>query len=262
MDGELVVRLRGAGVIRADEEAAAIAAHVGGDATARDALVGRRAAGEPLARLIGATDFCGTAVRVDPGVYVPRWTTEAIARAASSHLPDDGLAIDLCTGCGAVAVVLQRDHPRARVLATDVDPASVACARTNGVDAHVGDLFDPLTDELRGRVDVVVAVPPFVPHDELDDLPPDVREHEAAAALDGGTGGLDVATRIADAAAEWLRHGGALVVEVGATQVDEAARRLAAAGFDRLGRVVDGDGDPCGVVGRRPDRADARRVPH
>lgn len=241
-------------MIRAEEEAAAIVAHVGtdGDAARVEALVRRRESGEPLARILGVAELCGLAVRIHPGVYVPRWTTASIARAASGLLPDDGTAVDLCTGCGAVAAVLQRDHPAARVLATDIDPASVECARANGVDAHLGDLFAPLPRHIRGGVDVVVAVPPFVPHDELDVLPADVRAHERTTALDGGRAGLEVVGRIAAEVAAWLRPSGAVVIEVGDAQVDAVVEVLASEGLDRLVAVVDDDGDRCGVVGRRP----------
>ena len=106
-------------------------------------------------------------VRVDPWVYVPRWHSEELARRAVERLPVDGTAVDLCTGSGAIARVLTTARPGARVVASDVDARAVACARTNGVEAYAGDLFVPLPQTLEGRVDVVVAVVPYVPTHEL-----------------------------------------------------------------------------------------------
>ncbi|MGH7540126.1 MAG: methyltransferase, partial [Gemmatimonadota bacterium] len=118
-----------------------------------DELVARRRRGEPLAWVIGFTEFCGIRVRVDHGVYVPRPQTEALARRAASLLPADGIAVDLCTGSGAVAVVMRSARPNATVLATDSDDAAIACARSNGVTALLGDLDGPLPSQVAGRVD-------------------------------------------------------------------------------------------------------------
>ena len=130
-------------------------------------LLDRRLAGEPLAWIVGWVRFCDARVRVDPGVFVPRPQTEALARRAVALLPAEGIAVDLCAGSGAVSVVLGTARPRATVIATDVDPAAVACARRNGVQALLGDLDEPLPPALRGSVDVVTAVVPYVPTEKL-----------------------------------------------------------------------------------------------
>src|SRR5689334_19362896 len=148
--GALAERLAAAGFIAAAEEAAELLARAGGDPGRVDALVERRLAGEPLAWITGGVVFCGRRLRVDPGVYVPRPHTELLARRAVARCPPEGVAVDLCTGCGAVAATLAAGRPRARVLATDVDERAVACARANGVDAHLGDLFEPVPAGLDG----------------------------------------------------------------------------------------------------------------
>ena len=157
-----------------------------------DALLARRLEGEPLAWITGSVTFCGVRVLVDPGVFVPRPHTEALARRAVELLPPDGLAVDLCTGSGAVATVLGSAHPRAVVVGTDIDPVAVACARKNGIRAFEGDLDGPLPPELRGRVDLLTAVVPYVPTEELPFLPRDVlrarappRARRRAAGHDG-----------------------------------------------------------------------------
>jgi release factor glutamine methyltransferase len=211
-----------------------------------DELVARRLEGEPLAWITGSVLFCGVRVSVDPGVFVPRPHTEAMAQRAASVLPAAGIAVDLCTGSGAVAAFLGAAHPRATVVATEVDPLAVACARRNGVNALVGDLDEPLPASLRGRVDVMTAVVPYVPTEELAFLPRDVLANEPRGALDGGPHGTTMLVRAVEAAPRWLRPGGSVILEIGGEQAGEVA-----AAFERVGLSgirVHRDGD-------RQDRA-------
>lgn len=212
----------------------------------------RRRTGEPLAWITGSAEFCGLAVRVDPGVYVPRWQTEELARRAADALPEDGIAVDVCTGSGAIATVLLSRRPRATVLATDVDERAVACARANGVDAHVGDLFAPLPGALAGRVDVVVGVVPYVPTSELHLLQRDTFTFESRVPYDGGADGLGVLRRAVAGSAHVLRAGGALLLELGGDQAEALAPDLRAHGFTDVATLRDEDGDVRGVTARRP----------
>jgi release factor glutamine methyltransferase len=241
--------LVGAGCVAADEEAVELVAAAPDDA-ALDALVARRLSGEPLAWLVGTTRFCGVDVVVDPGVYVPRWQSEALAERAAAVLPDDGTAVDLATGSGAIARVLSARRPGARVVGTDVDPAALACARGNGVEVLEGPLDDPLPDALAGRVDVLCAVLPYVPTGSLHLLPRDVLAYEPRRALDGGADGLGLVGEVVARSPRWVRPGGWLLLEVGGDQVAAVTERYAAAGYGRLEVLVDGDGDPRGVAGR------------
>jgi release factor glutamine methyltransferase len=190
---------------------------------------------------------------VEPGVYVPRPFTEALARRAASLLPSDGVAVDLCTGSGAVAAVLGAAEPAATVLATDLDEAAVACARRNGVDARLGDLFAPVPPELRGRVDVVTAVTPYVPTAELHLLPRDVVAFEPHAALDGGPDGRTLLERVVRSAPAWLVPGGHLILELGGDEADPVSALMAEEGFvnvrvhqddDDLDRLIEGSCTP------------------
>jgi release factor glutamine methyltransferase len=216
-------------------------------------LIARRLRGEPLAWITGSVHFCGVRVRVDPGVFVPRPHTQALARRAVSLLPALGIAVDLCTGSGAVAAVLGSAHPRASVVGTDVDPVAVACARGNGVRAFVGDLDEPLSQSLRGRVDVMTAVVPYVPTEELHLLPRDVLANEPRSALDGGRGGTTVLVRAAEAAARWLGPGGSVLLEVGGDQAGRVATTLADIGLSEIRVHRDGDGQDRAIEARRPD---------
>jgi len=246
------------GCISPVEEAHALLAASGGDPDALASMLARRIDGEPLQWITGSIVFCGLEVRVTPGVYVPRWQTEPLAWLAASLLPAEGVAVDLCTGAGAVAMVLGAEAPGARVLATDVDPLAVACARTNGVDASVGVLDEPLPVAIEGAVDVLTAVPPYVPTGELRFLPRDVQEHEPVAALDGGAEGTEVLAEIVRRSPRWLRTGGALVLELGGDQADLLGPELRAAGFDTPDVLRDAEDDPRGIVARLASRGRSR----
>jgi release factor glutamine methyltransferase len=236
--------------VAAEKEAALLRA-AAGDADELETLVRRRTAGEPLAWLVGGVDFGGLRVKVHPGVYVPRLQTEALAERAASLLPSQGVAVDLCTGAGAVAAVLQARRPSATVIATDIDPGAVACARENGVEALLGDLDAPLPPALHGAVDVLTAVVPYVPSDELVFLPRDVVAFEPIRALDGGRDGVEVLSTVVARSTRWLRPGGWLLLEIGGRQAATVIAATEAAGFGECTILRDEEGDDRAVVGRR-----------
>ncbi|MGH9110313.1 MAG: N5-glutamine methyltransferase family protein [Acidimicrobiales bacterium] len=244
-------RLSRAGCVAPREEADELVAAAAGDAGILARLVERRTGGEPLAWITGTVRFAGHDVVVHPGVYVPRWQSEPLAVRGAELLPADGLAADLCTGSGAVAVVMARARPGARVLGTDLDPAACRCAAANGVEILAGHLADPIPAALVGRFDVVTAVPPYVPTGELAHLPRDVLAYEPVLALDGGPDGTDVLGPVLRAAAELLRPGGTCLVEVGGRQDVALGAELDGAGLELRHRLVDGDGDLRGIEAAR-----------
>lgn len=241
--------LHAAGCVAADEEAAELVA-AAGDATELASMVARRRTGEPLAWITRSVRFCGIDVAIGPGVYVPRWQTEPLARMGAQLLAGTGTAVDLCTGSGAVAMVLRAARADARVVATERDPVAVACARSNGVEVFVGDLDSPLPIELEARVDVMTGVLPYVPSGELRLLPRDVQHFEPRAALDGGADGLDLLSVAVERSPRWLRGGGWLLLEAGGDQVDLLEPLLAACGFVRVDVLRDDDGDVRGLCAR------------
>jgi release factor glutamine methyltransferase len=241
----VVRRLRDAGCVFAEDEARLLVA-AAGDAAGLESLVGRRVAGEPLEHLLGWAEFCGLRIAVDPGVFVPRRRTQFLARQAAALVRPGSVVVDLCCGSGAVAAALAATADL-ELHAADVDPAAVACARRNlpAGSVHLGDLFDALPAEVRGRVAVLVANVPYVPSDAVGLLPPEARDHEPRVALDGGLDGLDVARRVVAGAPAWLEPGGSLLFETGAAQAGSAAGIVAAAGLvprvetdDELGATV------------------------
>jgi release factor glutamine methyltransferase len=245
--GELAELLADAGFVAAAEEAGELLARAGGDQELLDALVARRLTGEPLAWITGSVCFCGLEIAVDPGVYVPRWQTEALSLRAVERLPANGVAVDVCTGAGAIAKTLMARRPQARVLATDLDERAVACARRNGVEAHRGDLLAPLPRALEGRVDMVVGVVPYVPTGDLRLLHRDALTFESTLSYDGGEDGTALLRRVVADSTRFLRHGGALLLELGGHQADPLADDLGRLGYVDVDVLRDEEGDVRGI---------------
>ena len=253
MDRAAVVdALARAGCVAAEEEAAKLMAAADGPGTLAR-MVDRRRTGEPLAWITGRTVFCGLDIAVDPGVYVPRWQSEPLARRAAQLLPPTGVGVDLATGSGAVAAVMAAARPEARVLATELDPVAVRCARRNGVDVRHGHLDHPLPPDLAGRVDVLCGVLPYVPTGALGLLPRDVLAFEPRVALDGGADGLLAVAAVVASSERWVRPGGWLLLEVGGDQVPTVTELFEVSGHQPVEVLFDGDGDPRAVVGQRSE---------
>ncbi|MCM8611730.1 peptide chain release factor N(5)-glutamine methyltransferase [Accumulibacter sp.] len=190
-----------------------------------EALVQRRARGEPLAYLVGSVGFYGREFRVTADVLVPRPETELLLELALERLRalHDPAVADLGTGCGVLAVSLKCRFPQARVVAVDLSPAALVVARMNaalhGVTIRFleGDWYGPLGAE---RFDLIVANPPYVamsdPHLESGGLPFEPR----MALTDGVAGGdgLDCTRVIVGGAAMHLLPGGWLLIEHGHDQ--------------------------------------------
>jgi release factor glutamine methyltransferase len=242
----VVARLRAAGCVFAEDEARLLLeAATGADL---EGLVRRRTTGEPLEQVLGWAAFDGLRLVVEPGVFVPRRRTELLVRLADAALAGSAaesgvlpgpsaptpVVVELFCGVGAVAAALLRRRPGLEVVAADLDPAAVRCARRNlGDRATVvgGDLVAEVPPRLRGRVDVLVANAPYVPTAALATMPPEARLHESVLALDGGDDGLDLHRRIAAVAGEWLSPTGSLLVETSERQAGATARLFTAAGL-------------------------------
>lgn len=248
----VVARLRAAGCVFAEDEAAVLLGSADGDGELERMLV-RRESGEPLEVIVGWAEFRGRRVHVGPGVFVPRRRTELLVSAAVELARPGFVVVELCCGVAAVASAIAAELPDAEVYAADVDPAEVAMARRNLRSDRVfeGDLYDALPAGLRGRVDVLVANAPYVPTAEISNMPAEAREHEPLVALDGGADGLDVQRRIAAGARDWLAPGGSLLIETSVRQAPATADAMLGGGLEP--RVVHDDRlDATAVVGRRP----------
>jgi release factor glutamine methyltransferase len=223
-------------------------------------LVKKRVEGCPVAYLVGRKEFYLLALEVSPAVLIPRPDTEtlveeALALAKPLAAPE---VIDVGTGSGAIAIAVARNHPGARVTATDLSPDALAVARRNAEKHGVGDRIRFLEGDLLAVVppgeafDLVLSNPPYVPEEELSRLPVGVRDFEPRLALDGGPGGFAVLRRLTAQVPAVLRPGGYFLVEIGVPQ-EVAARELIGAQAD-LGPVTtlkDGSGHPRVLKTRR-----------
>jgi release factor glutamine methyltransferase len=245
--GVVTERLAAAGCVAAAEEAAEFLS-AAPDAPTLELWLRRRERGEPPGWIIGVVEFAGVSLSIGPEVYVPRVQTEVLARYAADLLPVGGLAIDICTGCGAVAAYLKKVVSAATVIGVELDQEAAQWARRNGVPVLVSDLAEGVRG--CGRVDVVTAVAPYVPQDEIRWLPADVQKYEPRRALDGGADGLRLVRRIVESSRKLLRRGGWLLMELGGDQDLAVSPMLATRGFDSIRPWRDEDGDLRGVAAR------------
>lgn len=197
----------------------------------------RRAAGEPLAYILGRKEFYGRTFVVDPRVLIPRPETEGLVEILLRDLPPDARRVlDLCAGSGCVGITLALERPALEVDLVELDPGAAEVAQANverhgvgdRVRVHVGDLFAPVADE--PPWDGIVSNPPYVPAGEIEGLSREVRR-EPRLALDGGPDGLDLVRRIAAGAPRHLVPGGVLALELAIDQPPVVAELLREAGF-------------------------------
>ncbi len=190
--------------------------------------VERRSRDEPLQYIEGTVAFGAVELHVDDRVLIPRPETEYLFELVSALIEDPAVIVDLCTGSGNLALALAAVHPNADVFAVDLSPDAADVARKNArtnelnVSVLVGDLFDPLPESLRGRVDLLVANPPYLAARELADLPADVLA-EPGMALVAGPLGDEVLERIAKQAGDWLAPGGLIACEISEFHGDRIA---------------------------------------
>ena len=252
-EAQIVLALRAAGCVFAEDEAALLVAE-SASASQLEERVARRVAGDPLEVILGWAEFAGLRIAIDPGVFVPRRRTEYLVRRALRLATPTSIVVDLCCGSGALGAAMAAAMPGIRLYASDIEPAAVACARGNlaGIgDVFEGDLFDALPADIRGRVDLLLVNAPYVPTEEISGMPAEARDHEPLVTLDGGPDGLDVHRRIANTAPDWLAAGGTLLIEVSRLQAP-----IAAAIFERAGLSPSvkhsGKLDATVVLGTRP----------
>jgi release factor glutamine methyltransferase len=273
--------LRAGGVESADLEArwiveeaaghdgAAMVAHLDDEVTERaiayhDAMLARRVAGEPIQYVLGRWAFRSLDLAVDRRALIPRPETEQVVEVALAELDRVGgrdrhtRVVDLGTGTGAIALSITAERVRTEVWATDASPDALALARANlagigraGARVRLleGSWFEPLPADLRGRVDLVVSNPPYVPDDAT--LDESVERWEPALALRGGTDGLDHVRHILATAPTWLAPGAAVVAEIDPSQAEAAIRAAVDEGYVDVEVFDDLSGRSRAIRGRR-----------
>jgi release factor glutamine methyltransferase len=196
------------------------------------AALSRREKREPLQHITGKAAFRSLELNVGPGVFVPRPETEQVVQYAIDYLrqlPKPGVAIDLGTGSGAIAIAMATEVPQTKVYAVELSEAAFAYAAKNieanaaMVELRLGAMQNVVSD-LVGGLDVVISNPPYIPNSAIP-KDPEVRNYDPELALYGGEDGLDVIRDISGIAAALLRSGGLLVLEHADGQ-SEAIREL------------------------------------
>jgi len=193
-------------------------------------LIKRCGMQEPLAYVIGKTQFYGLDLKISADCMIPRPETELLVERAIEFLrARDGaqLVCDLCTGSGCIAVAIASNFEQSRIIATDISDEALKTAAENvemyglkeRIELLCGDLFEPIIKQLdSANFDLIVCNPPYVTAQEYESLEKNVKDYEPRVALYAGADGLDVYRRIAERVGEFLRPGGGLMLEIGYAQ--------------------------------------------
>jgi release factor glutamine methyltransferase len=184
-------------------------------------LIKRRGQREPLQHITGSTSFCGFEITVNRHALVPRPETEILAELGWTFLSPlpSGMALDVGTGTGCIAIALAAKSPNAKISATDISPEALALAKGNAEKNNVriefvqGDGFSVVPKDM--RFDLVISNPPYIPSAEIETLEPEVRDFDPRPALDGGADGLDFYRMFAAQAKSFLKPDGKLMLEFG-----------------------------------------------
>lgn len=210
-------------------------------------LVRRRAAGTPVAYLVGHREFYSLDFEVTPDVLIPRPETELLVVALLDHVktlsptPSTIAIADVGTGSGILAVCAAKYVPQAQVTAIDISPAALAVAKRNAERHGVANRIEFVESNLFANVpasrrfDFIVSNPPYVATAEMARLPADVREHEPTIALEAGEQGTAVIAPLVEQAADRLLPGGVLIIEVSPMITERVEQIVRECGHFELG---------------------------
>ena len=201
--------------------------------------IDRRQRGEPVAYITGCKEFWSLNLAVNKGVLIPRPESEHLVECALAHLPkhEHRQVVDLGTGSGAIGLAIAKERPRCEIIATDVSPNALKVAAANADRLGVQNIRFALSDwfdALAGRAfDLIVCNPPYVAENDSCFRTGDLA-HEPVQALCAGPDGLGALSVVAARARGYLRNGGWLVLEHGATQAKTVKQLLLKAGFKHI----------------------------
>ena len=200
----------------------------------------RRVKGEPLQYVLGETEFYGITLKTDPRALIPRGDTEVLVEEALKHISAGTVALDLCTGSGAIAIVLSLKGDIA-VTAIDISEDALALAGENvaSTGAKVTLVKSDLFENVEGEYDLITANPPYIPSAQVEKLDDFVRR-EPRLALDGGADGLDVYRAIERGLSAHLKAGGVFLTEIGCEQGEAVSAIFAALGSTEVIRDLEG----------------------
>ncbi len=207
----------------------------------KDALL-KRAQHIPLQHITGEQDFMGITFWVNENVLIPRQDTETLVEEALKVIPSGSHILDLCTGSGCVILSLVVLGQGLSGIGVDISEEALAVARENGArlvgrkaDFVKGDMFQPVS----GKFNAIVSNPPYIPSAVVDELEPEVKDHEPRLALDGTENGLFFYKKITAEAGDYLNDGGWLLVEIGYDQGPDVSALFKEAGFKDVEVIKD-----------------------
>ena len=220
-------------------------------------LARRRAAHEPVSRLLGEREFYGRMFQIDRSTLDPRPDTETLVETALSisrmqNSSESGWRVaDIGTGSGAIIVTLLAELPKARGVASDISREALAVARENALRHNVASRLELVHgswfEGFEGSFDLVVSNPPYIEEAALGGLPPEVRLHDPPVALNGGPDGLNSYRQIAREARRFLRIGGCLCLEIGWRQEEKVKDLMIGGGLRPTLKAPPLTPDLCGI---------------
>ena len=214
-----------------------------------EAAVERRLAHEPVHRILGEREFYGLPLSLSAETLEPRADTEILVDTMLPYLRrlanagDDVHILDLGTGTGAICLALLSECPEARGIGADISADALATAKSNAERNGLTQRFEAIRsnwfENIHGRFHAIVSNPPYIASRVIDDLAPEVKKFDPAAALDGGPDGLDAYRAIAKDAARFLQPNGVVGLEIGFDQQDDVTRLFESESFKCLESVKD-----------------------
>lgn len=219
-------------------------------------LLKRRCSREPLAYILGKWDFMGLEFGVSSDVLIPEQDTENLVEEVMREVCDGDRILDLCTGSGCILLSLLNYSNGSTGVGTDLSGGAIAVAKENALklglsercDWKAGDLFEAV--DPGEKFDIIVSNPPYIRSETIGELAPEVRIHEPRMALDGGDDGLYFYKRIIPEAADYLRTGGMLFLEIGYDQAEQVGALMKDAGYYEVRTIKDYGGNDrivCGI---------------
>ena len=225
-------------------------------------MVARRAWGEPMPFILGRIEFYGLDLKVKPGPFVPRPSSELTVERAARKLrrKRNPVVVDVCTGAGPIALAIADEFPDAEVWGTDIQKEGLQLARSNAMRLGIknanfrqGDMYGALPSRLRGGIDLITGHVPYVPLGELEDLPAEVKDHEPVHTLTDNTAdGLSLIKHAVDEGIAWLKPGGWLLLEMSDDTAPKAKRFIKKAGYEEPTVATDEDDLSVVVEARMP----------
>ncbi len=209
-------------------------------------IADERLTGRPLWYVYGDTDFCGYKIKVDERVLIPRPETEEMTMMVVAAAEEGNAILDLCTGSGAIAIAaykeLEKRGKPCKVTAVDISEDALALAKENALANEADILFirSDMFSRIRGRFDVIVSNPPYIPSADVDGLQEEVKNYEPRLALDGGADGLDFYRKIAAEVSKYINRGGTLIMEVGAGEAQEVIKLFKGQAYSMIAQDFNG----------------------